>query len=225
MWRFLLLAAPAACLVNATIATGALGLSGSVPTQALAFTWWTWWIGDSLGVLIAAPIVLSLIGQPRAAWVPRRHTVALPLALVTALLVSASLAVNRWDEQRLRAAFEREASAASDAVAAWLNGPLQALQAVHGLLRIHPQVSREDMRQAAAWWLQQALHLQAIGFSERVPRAELARFEAAVRADGPADFRVFDRRDAAAGDARRSPTRWWPFASSNRSSAMPPRWG
>ena len=199
VWRFLLLAAPAACLVNASVATTALGLAGTVPTPALAFTWWTWWIGDSLGVLIAAPVVLSLICRPRAAWAPRRYTVALPLVLVTALLVSASLAVNRWDEQRLRSAFEREAFAASDAVSAWLNGPLQALQAVHGLLMIHPQISRDDMRKASAWWLQQPLHLQAIGFSERVPRAELARFEAAVRADGPADFRVFDRRDAAAG--------------------------
>jgi PAS domain S-box-containing protein len=202
--RFLLLAAPVPCLVNASIATAALGMSGAAPASALAFTWWTWWIGDSLGVLIAAPAVLTLIGQPRSAWAPRRATVAAPLLGVTALLVAATLAVARWDEQRLRAAFDREASAAGDGVAAWLNGPLQALQAVHGVFQAQPQLSREDMRQASAWWLQQPLHLQAIGFSERVARADIGRFEAEVRADGPADFRVFERRDrpasAAAGD-------------------------
>ena len=85
--------------------------------------------------------------------------------------MAATLAVARWDEQRLRTAFEREASAAGDAVAAWLNGPLQALQAVHGVFQAQPQLTREDMRRATAWWLQQPLHLQAIGFSERVPRA------------------------------------------------------
>jgi len=199
--RFLLLAAPVACLVNASIATAALGLSLAVPASALAFTWWTWWIGDSLGVLIAAPAVLTLIGQPRSAWAPRRATVAAPLLLVTALLVGATLAVARWDEQRLRSAFERQASVAGDAVAAWLNGPLQALQAVHGLFQVQPRLTREDMRRATAWWLQQPLHLQAIGFSERVPRTQIARFEAEVRAEGPADFRVFERPDRLAGAA------------------------
>jgi PAS domain S-box-containing protein len=197
--RFLLLAAPVACLVNASIATAALGLSSAVPPSALAFTWWTWWIGDSLGVLIAAPAVLTLIGQPRSAWAPRRATVAAPLLLLTALLAGATLAVARWDEQRLRTAFERQAAAAGDAVAAWLSGPLQALQAVHGVFQAQPQLTREDMRGATAWWLQQPLHLQAIGFSERVPRAQIARFEAEVRADGPADFRVFERPDRPAG--------------------------
>ena len=64
------------------------------------------------------------------------------------------------------------------------------------MLQAQPQLSREGMRQATAWWLQQPLHLQAIGYSERVARADIARFEAAVRADGPADYRVFDRGDA-----------------------------
>jgi len=203
IWRFLLLAAPVACLSNATIATVALVLAGALPSTALGFTWWTWWIGDTLGVLIAAPAVLALIGRPRSAWVPRRATVAAPLVLVTALLVAATLAVARWDEQRLHSAFEREAAAAADSVAAWLNGPLQALQAVHGVFRAQPRLSREGMRQVTAWWLQQPLHLQAIGLSERIARADIARFEAEVRADGPADFRVFDRAErpgAAAGD-------------------------
>jgi len=201
IWRFLLLAAPVACLLNATLATVALGVAGVVPPPMLAFTWWAWWIGDALGVLIAAPAVLALIGRPRSAWAPRRSTVAVPLLLVTALLVAAAVAVARWDEQRLRGSFERQATAAGDGVAAWLNGPLQALQAVHGVFQVQPQLSGEDMRKAAAWWLQQPLHLQAIGFSERVPRAEVERFETAVRADGLPDFRVFDRPDRPAGAA------------------------
>jgi integral membrane sensor domain MASE1 len=36
IWRFLLLAAPVACLAKATIATAALGLVGAVPVPTLA---------------------------------------------------------------------------------------------------------------------------------------------------------------------------------------------
>jgi len=193
IWRFLLLAAPVACLANASIATLSLGLAGVVPAPALAFTWWTWWIGDSLGVLIGAPALLAWIGRPRSDWAPRRGTVAAPLLLVTGLLVAATLAVARWDEQRLRGAFEREAAGAADAVGAWLEGTLQALQATHGVFALREGMTREDMRQASDWWLRQPLHLQAIGFSERVARADIARFEAAVRAEGADGYRVFER--------------------------------
>ena len=201
IWRFLLLAAPVACLVNPSIATVTLGLSGTVPPPALAFTFWAWWIGDSLGVLIAAPAVLALIGRPRGDWEPRRSTVAAPMLLVTGLLVIATLAVARWDEQRLRSAFEREAAGAADAVGAWLNSPLQALQALHGVFELQEgHVSRDELRKVSAWWLQQSAHLQAIGYSERVARADIGRFEAAVRADGPADFHVFDRGERPTGN-------------------------
>ena len=195
IWRFLLLAATVACLTNPTIATATLGLAGVVPPTALGFTFWTWWIGDSLGVLIAAPAVLSLIGRPRSDWAPRRGTVAAPMLLVTGLLVIATLAVARWDEQRLRGAFEREAAGAADAVGAWLNSPLQTLQALHGSFELQGRLSREQVRKLSAWWLQQPAHLQAVGFSERIARADIDRFEAAVRADGPAGFRVFDRAE------------------------------
>jgi PAS domain S-box-containing protein len=191
--RFLLWAAPLACLVNASVATLTLGLAGAVPTSQLGLSWWTWWIGDTLGVLIGAPVALTLIGRPRTAWAPRRVTLALPLLLVTALLVAASLRVSQREHQRQQAAFDRDAASAADAVAAWLHGPLQALQAVHGVFHVNPQTSRADLRKASAWWLQQPLHLQAIGYSERLTRAEVPGFEAAVRSEGLSSFRVFDR--------------------------------
>ena len=194
IWRFLLLAAPLACLTNASLATATLALSGVLPRSAVAFTWWTWWIGDSLGVLIAAPVALTLIGRPRGAWVPRRATVAAPLLAVTLLLVAATVAVARWDAQRLQSAFEREAASTAQSFAAWLAGPLQALGAMQGLFALQPQLSHDDFHRASAWWLQQdALQLRAIGYAQRVPQAELPRFEAAVRAEGQPGYHVFDR--------------------------------
>jgi PAS domain S-box-containing protein len=198
IWRFLLLAAPLACVVNATISVTGLGVAGVVPRDAMAFAWWTWWIGDSLGVLIAAPAVLTLIAQPRGAWVPRRLTVALPLAVTTLLLVAATAAVSRWDAQRLQVSFDRHARRMADAVEAWLPSPLQALQAVHGTLEVKSRVNAEDLRRASAWWLDQPWHLQAVGWAEHVERSDLPGFEAATRAEGQAGFRVFDRPAAAA---------------------------
>ncbi len=194
IWRFGLLAGPVACLTSASIAVPALAMTGAVPTVAVPFAWWAWWIGDSLGVLIAAPMMLSLCGRPREAWSARRTTVALPLLVIALLLVAATVAINRWDAQRLQLAFERDAQRAADAVEAWLDIPLRTLQAVHGALRLAPRVDGPTLQAASAWWLRQPLFLQAVGWAERVERDRLAAFEAEARAEGPSNYRVFERQ-------------------------------
>jgi PAS domain S-box-containing protein len=200
--RFLLLGAPVACVISATIATLTLVRAGAVPEAGALFTWWTWWAGDTLGTLIGAPIVLTLIGRPRADWAPRRFTVGLSMLLVTALLATAIAQVARWDEQRARTMFDRDAASTSDRVAAATREPLYALEALRSAYLASDHVTRNEFRRAALPWLAQMPHLLALGHSQHVPRAQVTAFEAEVRAEARLpDFRVFDRRDGG-GDAR-----------------------
>ena len=53
-------------------------LGGSALGQNTAELWLTWWMGDALGAMIAAPITLTLLATPPEAWRSRRYTVALP---------------------------------------------------------------------------------------------------------------------------------------------------
>ncbi|CAN5472607.1 hypothetical protein BH11PSE9_BH11PSE9_37040 [soil metagenome] len=188
-----------ACAVSCVIAAGigviALWRSQVLPVSALPFSAFTWWVGNLLGALIATPIVLTLIGQPRDAWVPRRRAVGLTLTLVTLLLAIGIMQVTRWTNERVRAAFERDASSASFALASHLREPLQALEAMRGVFLASDDVTRAEMHLAAAAWLKSGA-LQAIAWSERVRRADVPAFEAMAHAEGLANFRVFDRKDA-----------------------------
>jgi len=195
--RFGLWGGAVACLLNSSMATATLGLTGAVARPDLVFTWWTWWVGDLLGVLIGTPIVLTLIGQPRREWAARRLNVALPLLLGTLILALASATFHRWERQRLAQTFEYGAASVADAVAVHLDDSIHALQAVHAVLADAPAADRATLRRAAAWWLDRSTELQAIGFSERVPRAGVSALEGRARADGVAAYRVFDRADSA----------------------------
>ncbi|HEV7912131.1 MAG TPA: MASE1 domain-containing protein, partial [Albitalea sp.] len=189
------LGAFAAGLVGATAGTATLGLAGFVTPGNLGFNWLTWWVGDSLGTLIAAPITLTLIGRPREDWAPRRMTVGLTLATVTALMAAMILLVARWDDERIRANFEREAVNASSAIAFQLQEPLHALEALRGIYLASDDVTRDELRRATKSWLEGPGRLQAMGYNQRVARADVAAFEARVRAGGAPGFRVFDRSD------------------------------
>ena len=194
------LGALVACTVSATGSSLSLWLGGVVPTPLLLDTWWTWWGGDALGVMIASPVVLSFIGRPRAAWEPRRATVAFPLVVATLLLALAISQVARWDAQRDTARFERDAISLSRTVELRLGAHLDALDAMHSIYLASHDVDRDEFARASAVWLRKLPSLQAIGWHERVMRDNVPAFEAAVRAEGRSAFRVFERDASLSAD-------------------------
>ena len=189
------LGAVLACVVNASLASWALAHSGTVPASALPVTWLTWWTGDALGVLIGAPIALTLIGRPSQEWAPRRLTVGLTLLLVTAFVAAGIARVAHWDRERARNAFERDADNASSMVRAQLHQPLHALEALRGVFIAYDEVTQNELQRATRAWLEPG-NLVALGWSERMQRRDVPAFEARVRAQGLPAYRVFDRSDA-----------------------------
>ena len=86
--KFLLLGGPLACLINATWGGSTLLLSGAVTATDFPLTWWTWWAGDTIGVLIFTPLTLIGLASPRGAWRHRFSTVGAPLSLAFAVVVT-----------------------------------------------------------------------------------------------------------------------------------------
>jgi len=203
--RFYAAGAFVACVLNASLGTATLAAAGIVPRSALPMTWLTWWVGDTLGTLIAAPIVLTLTGRPRADWAPRRATVGLTLGFVTLLLAVTILQVIRWEEQRARNNFDRDADNAVSTLNYKLQESLHAVQALHGVFASSDRVDRAEMAAATAPWLKAGSALRALGYAQRVARSDLAAFEAAAQADGHGGYQVADRPADEASPKRRLP--------------------
>jgi integral membrane sensor domain MASE1 len=61
-----LLLSPLFCLTSATLSLAGLSTLGVVHLTDLATSWISWWIGDTLGVLLVLPLMLVIAGEPRA---------------------------------------------------------------------------------------------------------------------------------------------------------------
>jgi signal transduction histidine kinase len=73
-------------LVSATIGTTSLYAGGIISSSALNETWVAWWVGDALGNLIIAPLILVLSARFRYPVVPQRIIKAIaPVALLIAV--------------------------------------------------------------------------------------------------------------------------------------------
>jgi signal transduction histidine kinase len=82
--------AVASTLVSATIGSLSLFAGGIISASALNETWFSWWVGNALGNLIVAPLILVLSARFQSPLVPQRLIKA---AAPVMLLVTASFFV------------------------------------------------------------------------------------------------------------------------------------
>src|SRR5436309_4780821 len=91
----IVLGALVAMTISATIGTSVLALSGTVPTQSFLPTWAVWWTGDAMGVLLVAPLLLSLLPHGRSPALALRTAAELAGLLVGVGLLTFVLFQNR----------------------------------------------------------------------------------------------------------------------------------
>src|SRR2546426_6445965 len=190
---FLLLGGPLSCLVSATVGVTTLVVSGQIPWPLFVMTWWTWWVGDTLGVLIATPLVLSWLAEPRAIWRRRRLSVALPLvgALALGFVVFGYTRAQEWE--RLRLLFERQAESLAHSIRTRLDDYVDVLYAFESFYTSAPAVSRQAFHTFVQRSFARYQGLQALSLDLRVPDARREAYEQTVRREGFADFQIIEQ--------------------------------
>lgn len=87
--KFVVIAALISPAVSATIGNASLCLGGLAGWSDFGSLWLTWWIGDGVGALVVAPLVLTWVEKPVERWTLGR----LAEALLLLMLLSATLAI------------------------------------------------------------------------------------------------------------------------------------
>jgi signal transduction histidine kinase len=65
-------------MISATIGSSVLVLSASIPSTHFWSTWTVWWTGDAMGVLLVAPLLLSLMVRAPTVTFPRERGRKIP---------------------------------------------------------------------------------------------------------------------------------------------------
>jgi PAS domain S-box-containing protein len=86
MLRFVLLAGLLSPVASASVGVASLALGGHADTGRFASIWLTWWLGDAVGALVVAPVLLIWHSNPRVRW-KRREALEAVLWLALFVLV------------------------------------------------------------------------------------------------------------------------------------------
>ena len=191
--KFMLLAGPLACLINASVGIATLVAVGVMPSNVAFGNWITWWGGDSLGVLVVTPIIFVLFAEPRSLWQGRRYSVMLPQMLILVLMVATYLTVRDWEQDRQGLEFKHRLQSISHALQARLQFHVDGQKQVASVLENFPTMSASQFAAIAAPLLQNKDELLAVEWAPKVMHAERADFEARQSQIFQAEFALRER--------------------------------
>jgi PAS domain S-box-containing protein len=185
---FIALGGPIASLVSSTIGVMTLALAGVIGASGLAFSWWTWWVGDTIGVLVFAPLALLAIPVRHPLWRRRRGIVGLPLVLGFAAVTALFVRVSAWERVRLHTDFERRVAPVAAVLKSQLSKYEEVVTSLPSLFRASADVTRDEFHEFCALALAKYPAVLALSWNPRVLAAQRGELEARARGDGLDDF-------------------------------------
>ncbi|MFZ6874201.1 CHASE domain-containing protein [Undibacterium sp. Di27W] len=192
---FLLLAGPVGCLVNASVGIISLFSLGLLPAADMFGNWFTWWVGDILGVLIVAPLVMILIGHPRTIWKSRRLNVGFPLLLTLSVVVAVFLYVRESELERQRQEFETEASRMTQAIQQRFDSQSELLRNMERFFASTDHVTRADFHNFVSTTLERESTIIAVDWAPLVMLRDRPAYETRLKAEGYTTFSISQRID------------------------------
>jgi PAS domain S-box-containing protein len=190
---FLLLGGPVSCLINATVGVAALWISGKIPWTMCDISWWTWWMGDIIGILIVTPLVLSWFAELRPVWRRRRLLLAVPLTGALALAIGFFMYTNAREQERLRLSFERQAETLAQNIQSRLEDYLGVLYATESFFASSRERSRQEFHTFVQRLFTRYPGLHTLVFDRRIPDAQRSAYEEATRREGYSDFQITEQ--------------------------------
>lgn len=84
-------------LISATIGAASLVFGGFHSGASFAYLWWTWWLGDTVGDLIIAPLFVGVATSRSELW--NFKSISIFLAILTTAIAISALIFGPWFQQ------------------------------------------------------------------------------------------------------------------------------
>ncbi len=164
-------------LISANI--GVYALSQFNPAYSIDNHWNNvtfWWLGDSLGVLIATPFLLALL-QPKF----KRHDVTpLPtIAVCSVLFISVALTTKLYNQETYSNAIQiakRETSIIENSLLSNLNLSQITVQSLASQIQSTPTLSKQEFDSYSAQLLAEHSFIKAFSWNRKINQAQVSDF-------------------------------------------------
>ncbi|WP_373976125.1 CHASE domain-containing protein [Chitinibacter sp. SCUT-21] len=138
---FLLNGGVVACFLAPSIGVGILSYVGIIPVANFAYSWWNWYVGDVLGVLIAAPVAVGLFQWRIPSWRKRLNIIAGPIVGMLVIAIVTFIAAAKWEQNYQRSKLDDQAQYIAQAIDHRFISHVELLESLARLIEVSPEIS------------------------------------------------------------------------------------
>ncbi len=181
---FVALVGPVSCIIAPSIGVSALMAGGILTADQALANWFTWWLGDLIGVFVFLPIAMFGPWRPWNIRWSGRPMAGLTYASLVVLLIPLGLTFYAWKWtseitfERNQTAFAALAEDSLQALRHRLDSYRQALDGAAGLIEASNRVSLAEWR----------TYVETLDINSTLPGINGIGFISAVEPDGVPDF-------------------------------------
>ena len=190
---FLTLGGPVACLFGASWGILTLFVAAQIDATHIMLNWWTWWVGDVIGVIIFAPLMLICFAKPRDVWRSRQISVALPLCVAFAVAIIGFTYAEINQRSQVQTKFESRVSKATWDIQKQLAKHLDAVHSLKSFFAGSVDVDRTGFSTFNRHLLSRHVGVQAMEWLPRVTREQRSEYESRAQMEGVTDFVITER--------------------------------
>ncbi len=181
--KLLILSGPLACIIAATIGAITLFFEGFVSQSMLPFVWFTWWVGDSIGVLFFLPITLLFLKNENVNTIENRHQVVIA-ALIMFTIVCGTFYYSKlvFNDKRTRdfAQLTRTKINLFNVAKLEIKNNLTSLAAIFNMRQ---NISQAEFAQYTLSTNPRTAKYRAMGWIKKVPNNEVTAWQDLVSKD------------------------------------------
>lgn len=198
IFLFLLFSGPISCLINASFGVASLYFADLLVYSNVIYSWFTWWVGDAIGVMLTAPVMFMFFATPKNIWRGRLVVIALPLFGMLSVVITLFIWISHWELESNRFELKEIASDNVEKLRASFISYVDAVAAIERLYVSSTQsvITRNEFRTFVAYTIKSKPGINGLSWNPIVKFNQRHSFEKSLQDEGIGNYKITERNRA-----------------------------
>lgn len=167
-----------------TIGVTSLYLKGIIPFGNYFYNWWTWWIGNSLGIIVCTPILVAIFTPNEYISIKRKILIVTPLISVFSIVIILFINASNWEHKKLQQELESTARSAIIQLENKIHNYIEEISAMSNFYLAYDQVDRSNFKYLIGNLLKHSPEIYSLQWAPKMDINSQNKFIEQARKDG-----------------------------------------
>ncbi len=174
--RFLFVGGVLGCIISASVGTLSIWFFELIPNSSFLFSWFTWWVGDTIGVILFGPLLLMLgLKDKRILWV------GIPVSITFILILCLYFFSSKVEQRNLENAFKQTTSKINETIKNSLDNYGQLTDYLKYYFEFSSSVTPIEFQKYANNLFERAPGINLLGWAPKIQAGSKAKVVSTLR--------------------------------------------